>query len=217
MHDHNTRWPDSAIPPAIFPIPILLQFLIYNVALHEKGYFLNHFGIFVSNFDESPSWLGEVLRLLFFKIYTWITTNCCLPFWLWKNNSKFVVIALHFKFQEIVYNIDPLSLGSETSRRTRRRNRQNRRRVAPTRDTFFAFRDNLEFPVTNRPQNFFADTPFDEPITTTPLATTTTEQPQTFDVNQLAVIRSGDWKLITGPKGYSGLVPNPDSDIAGCK
>jgi len=38
-----------------------------------------------------------------------------------------------------------------------------------------------------------------------------------FDTSQLAAIRVGDWKLLTGDHEFNGIVPNPATDIYGCK
>jgi len=38
-----------------------------------------------------------------------------------------------------------------------------------------------------------------------------------FDTSQLAAIRVGDWKLLTGDHRFNGIVPNPATDINGCK
>ena len=38
-----------------------------------------------------------------------------------------------------------------------------------------------------------------------------------YNVNQKAAVRSGDWKMITGIIGFDGIVPNPKNSIAKCK
>lgn len=38
-----------------------------------------------------------------------------------------------------------------------------------------------------------------------------------FNVRQLAAIRRGDWKLITGDAGFNRIIPDPEVNITACK
>lgn len=38
-----------------------------------------------------------------------------------------------------------------------------------------------------------------------------------FDTRKLAVIRSGKWKLMTGPIGFDYLFPDPKLNPGGCE
>ncbi|XP_067945659.1 arylsulfatase B-like isoform X2 [Watersipora subatra] len=94
---------------------------------------------------------------------------------------------------EIIYNIDPLTVASRSSRRAARREmramRKSHRSQARARQN--------NSPTFNR--QLFEDS--------------VDREETEFNTDQLAVIRSGDWKLMTGPIGFNGIVPNPDTDL----
>ena len=162
---------------------------------------------------------------------SWYTHSIHWPLTLLVTGSCWYTHSIHWSLtlQEIIYNIDPLTVGSRASKRNARRQSRGYlpRRKRPQQKPF-SFRQLFQnsAATSSPPRNTYAADSLEprfaeETAFTTstfpPSSTTTAPTASLFNLDQLAVIRSGNWKLITGPVGFDEIIPNPDTDIFECK
>ena len=100
-----------------------------------------------------------------------------------------LMTPLCFPLQEIIFNIDPLSISDRKLKR-------------------FRTRLNRRLNDVNDYSNVFSSTTTELPVG---------EIIPEFTTDQLSAIRFGDWKMITGEIGYNRIIPNPITEIYRCE
>lgn len=100
-----------------------------------------------------------------------------------------LMTPLCFPLQEIIFNIDPLSISDRKLKR-------------------FRTRLNRRLNDVNDYGNVFSSTTTELPVG---------EIIPEFTTDQLSAIRFGDWKMITGEIGYNRIIPNPITEIYRCE